>query len=443
MWDKFLHLFDGITLLPFTMAAAISIGIVVLLLILSGYMSSSETAFFSLDAQDIDAVKQSNSPQDRKLLHLLGHSDRLLATILIGNNVVNIAIVLISSYVISSLIDFGEAHVVSFLLQTVVLTMLILFFGEIAPKVYAQSHPLQFSRFSAVIITPLFQLLKPIANALVGTSNRVAKKGGRSEILSVDDLSKAVELTIDKSAEESEMIDEIIKFYDKTAVEIMVPRVDMEAIDEEWDFRSVLDFIVETGYSRIPVYRDTQDTIVGILYIKDCLAHLHEDKDFDWHKLIRPAYFVPENKKLDDLLEDFRRDHVHISIVVDEYGGTSGLITMEDILEEIVGEITDEYDDDEVPYIVLPDGSLLIDAKTPINDFCRLLSIDSKIFDEVAQEVDTLGGIYLEVKRDLPRKGGVVLYAGIHFEVVSLEKRRIIQMKVTLPPSLRASANLT
>ncbi len=434
LFSSFLSLtVPKVEILPFTLEAAIALIIIALLLVLSGYMSSSEAAFFSLSPQDIHEIRRSDTIIDHKLLALLGESERLLATILIGNNVVNLGIVLLSDYWVRLTFNFGDAESMRFVVQTIALTFILLLFGEIIPKVYAQNHPLAFSRFSTQIMYPLYRFLSPLSKGLIKISASWNKKKSKQYQLSVDDLSKAVELTIDQTEEESKLIGEIIKFHAKTANEIMLPRVDMVTIDYNWNFTEVLAFIVETGYSRIPVFQGTQDDIKGILYIKDCIPYTHEAADFNWHKLIREAYFVPENKKIDDLLEEFRSQRIHISIVVDEYGGTSGLITLEDILEEIVGEITDEYDDEELPYTRMPDGSLLFEGRTPINDFCKLLHIDSKVFEEIAQEVDTLSGIYLEVKQELPRLGAYAEYAGFRFEVTKLEKYRIMQMRIILP----------
>ncbi|WP_052102491.1 gliding motility-associated protein GldE [Porphyromonas gingivicanis] len=425
--------FPEIQVLPFTFGAAIALLLIVVLLVLSGYMSSSEVAFFSLSPQNIHEVRNSNTPTDQKLLTLLSESEKLLATILIGNNIVNISIVLLSNYWVRLTFDFGEAESMRFIVQTIALTFILLLFGEIIPKVYAQNNPLAFSRFSTKIMYPLHRLLSPLSKLLIKISSSLDKKTSKQYSLSVDDLSKAVELTIDQTEEESKLIGEIIKFHAKTANEIMLPRVDMVSVDYSWTFTEVLAFILEAGYSRIPVFQGTQDDIKGILYIKDCIPYAQETDEFNWHRLIREAYFVPENKKIDDLLEEFRSQRIHISIVVDEYGGTSGLITLEDILEEIVGEITDEYDEEELLYTRLPDGSLLFEGKTPINDFCRLLDIDPKVFEEISQEVDTLSGIYLEVKQELPRVGAFAEYAGFRFEITKLEKYRIMQMRITLP----------
>ena len=401
-------------------------------------MSSSETAFFSLSPQDLATIKESDASSDKKLLHLLGQSEQLLATILIGNNIVNIGVVFLSNYIITSLVDFGSAIALSFILQTIGLTFILLLFGEITPKVIARQNPLKMSRLSAPLMSILFKGLTPGAKALTRTS-RLSDKGSkkrRKQSISVDDLSKAVELTEGKSPEQSEIMEGIIKFHDKTAVEIMVPRIDMVDIDYSWTFERVLTLINESGNSRLPVYEGTQDTIRGILYIKDCIPYINSPKNFDWHKLIRPAYFVPENKMLDELLEEFREERIHMAIVVDEYGGTSGLVTLEDILEEIVGEISDEYDEEELPYTLLQDGSYLFQAKTQITDFCRLMAVDDDYFDQIEQDVDTLGGVFLEKKQEIPHVGDKVKFRDLQLEITEMDKFRIQQMRVIIPPEI-------
>ena len=434
------NLFAGVTVNPFSWQTGVAIAVVLLLLLLSGYMSSSECAFFSLNPQDIDAIRNSNSKTDRTLLALLEHSEQLLATILIGNNTVNIAIVLLSNYALNQLVDFGDSTTLSFVVQTIGLTLLLLLFGEIIPKVYATRRPLAFSRFSAQIMKPFFHALSPLSLALVKLGKRFERDNGKNRYdISVDDLSKAVELTVESGTDQSGIMEEIVKFYDKKVEDIMIPRIDMSTIDYAWGFRAVLDFIVDAGYSRIPVFRSSQDNISGILYIKDCIPYIQEADSFQWQSLIRPAYFVPENKKIDDLLEELRAKRIHIAIVVDEYGGTSGLVTMEDILEEIVGDIADEYDEEELPYTRLAENVYLFDAKTPVNDFCRMLNLDPELFADLTREADMLSGLFLEIRQEMPRRGDRVTYKGFTFEITALEKYRILQLKVTLPPSESAT----
>jgi len=318
-----------------------------LLLIISGFMSSSEVAFFSLSPTDIDAIKEEEDPADPALLDLLKDTERLLATILIGNNLVNVAIVILTGYAFGLIFDFSSSPALGFIVQTVILTLLLLLFGEIIPKVYAQAHPLSFSRFSSGKMRVVSRLLYPFSSFLMRTTSLVTRRmQPRRYDLSVDELSQAVDLLEGHEPEEKELFEEIINFHHKTASEIMVPRVDMTDIDISWDFHRMLSFAVESGYSRIPVYEDSEDNIKGILYLKDLIPYKEREATFDWRGLIREAYFIPENKPLDDLLEEFRSTKKHIAVVVDEYGGTSGIVTMEDLLEEIVGEITDEYDEE-------------------------------------------------------------------------------------------------
>lgn len=426
-------LFEGVTTSPFTWQVGVALFFVLVLLMLSGYMSSSETAFFSLSPLDLLTIRESSQSHDKKLLYLLEHSEQLLATILIGNNVVNIGVVFLSNYVISELIDFGTSTTLQFVLQTIGLTFVLLLFGEISPKVIARQNPLRFSRFSAPIMVGFYQFFAPFARALMRTSKSGSKrrrKKSRGYDLSVDDLSRAVELTEDKTPVQSEIMEGIIKFHDKTAVEIMVPRIDMVDIDYDLPFDEVLKIIAESGNSRLPVYKGTQDTIRGILYIKDCIPYINAASDFEWQRLIRPAYFVPENKMLDELLEEFREDRIHIAIVVDEYGGTSGLVTLEDILEEVVGEIADEYDEEDLPYTKLQDGSYLFQAKTFLNDFSKLMPVEEDFFVDVEQEVDTLGGVFLEIHQEIPHVGDKAIYRSLHMEVTEMDQFRIKQLRI-------------
>ena len=398
-------------------------------------MSSSEVAFFSLSPTDIDAIKEEEDPADPVLLELLKDTERLLATILIGNNLVNVAIVILTGYAFGLIFDFSASPVLGFIVQTVILTLLLLLFGEIVPKVYAQAHPLSFSRFSSAKMRVVSRLLSPFSSFLMRTTSLVTRRmQPRRYDLSVDELSQAVDLLEGHEPEEKELFEEIINFHHKTASEIMMPRVDMTDIDISWDFHRMRHFAVESGYSRIPVYEGSEDNRRGILYLKDLIPYKDREADFDWRGLIREAYFIPENKPLDDLLEEFRSTKKHIAVVVDEYGGTSGIVTMEDLLEEIVGEITDEYDEEELPYKRLSDGSYLFEGGTPLTDVLRALDLEAGTFGKAEEQVDTLGGLVLELKQDLPHKGDEVEVEGWRFKVVSLEKFRITEVQI-IPPS--------
>ena len=298
------------------------------------------------------------------------------------------------------------------------------------PKIYAQKNSLRFVRRAAPLLNGIARICSPLSKVLVTSTSIINKALVKKKYdLSVDELSKALELTSTEMPEEKEMLSEIIKFYNKTADEIMTPRLDMEDIDIKMNFRSVIDFVVNTGYSRIPVYTGSEDNIKGILYIKDLLPYVEKPDTFRWQSLIRPAYFVPETKKIDDLLEEFRTNKIHMAIVVDEFGGTSGIVTMEDILEEIVGEISDEYDEDEKQYIRLADGSLIFEAKILLTDFFRVIEADPAEFGKLVEEVETLAGLLLEIKGDFPRRREVIDYKNYRFQVLEIDNRRILKVK--------------
>ncbi len=423
--------FAGIQVNPIGVAAIVAFIIVALLLCCSAFMSSSEVAYFSLKPADLEEVREQNHSSDKALSSLLDNSNQLLATILIGNNVVNVAIVIIANYAIEHTFVFSSP-IAGFLIQTILLTTILLLFGEILPKVYARKNPLQYSRFSAGAMSVIHSLLNPFSKLLVRSTGIVTRTISKKKYdISVDELSKAVALTTTEGEpEEKEMINEIIKFYNKTASEIMLPRIDIVDVDLSWSFRKMLDFVVQSGYSRLPVSDGSEDNIRGVIYVKDLIAHMDKGDEFDWHPLIRKAYFVPENKRIDDLLEEFRANKVHVSIVVDEFGGTCGLITMEDILEEIVGEIADEYDEDELPYRVLEDGSYLFEGKTSLSDVRSHLNLPEDIFGALGEEVDTLSGLFLEIKQELPHIGDIADYAPFRFQVTQMDKRRIIEIKI-------------
>lgn len=405
-----------------------------LLLLVSGYMSSSEVSFFSLRPADLDTIREGEHSADEKLYKLLSDPERLLATILIGNNVVNVAIVILMGYAFALIFDFHAYPIVGFIVQTVVLTLLLLFFGEIVPKVYAQQRPLPFSRLSAPTMLMVQNMVYPLATVLMSSTKLVSSVMQRKRYdLSMDDLSQAVDLLGGQKPEEKAMFQDIISFYSKTASEVMVPRIDMVDIDLGWSYDRMLQHVLASGYSRIPVYEGSKDNIQGIIYLKDLIPHRHEGADFNWASLIRKAYFVPENTPLDDLLEELRTRKIHMAIVVDEYGGTSGLVTMEDLLEEIVGEISDEYDEEVLPYKRLPDGSYLFEAKTPVGDALRYLDLEPGAFGKAEEEVDTLGGLYLELRQDLPKVGDSVVAGGWRIKVVELERFRIISLLLTPP----------
>ena len=405
-----------------------------LLLLASGFASGSEIAFFSLSPSELNEIDADRHASDGKIRQLLNDSERLLATILITNNLVNVTIIMLCNYSIAHLVDFGGVYWLEFTVITVLLTFVLLLFGEIMPKVYCGQHSLSMCRAFAGPILSLSRLFYPLASVLI-RSGVLAEKIVQKEnhVLSVDDLEQALELT-DKSElkEEQNMLEGIVRFGDETAKEVMTSRQDVVDLDFRSSFPEVLQCIVENNYSRIPVYQDSVDNIRGILYIKDLLPHLGKPSSFRWQSLIRPPYFVPETKKIDDLLRDFQENKVHIAIVVEEFGGTSGIVTLEDILEEIVGEINDEYDEEERNYVRINANTYVFEGKTLLSDFYRILNVDDDLFEEVEGDADTLAGLMLELKGDFPNKHEQIEYRNFKFEIVELDAHRISKIKVTV-----------
>ena len=403
-----------------------------LLLLVSGFASASEIAFFSLSPSDLNAVDEKKHPSDEKIRKLLDDTERLLATILITNNFVNVTIIMLCNFFFMSVFEF-HSPIAEFLILTVILTFLLLLFGEIMPKIYSAQKTLAFCRFSAPGIWMFRSLFYPVASMLVRSTSFLNKHFARkNHNISVDELSHALELT-DKAElkEENNILEGIIRFGGETAKEVMTSRLDVVDLDIRTPFKDVLQCIIENAYSRIPIYSENRDNIKGILYIKDLLPHLNK-VDFRWQSLIRPAYFVPETKMIDDLLRDFQANKIHIAIVVDEFGGTSGIVTMEDIIEEIVGEIHDEYDDEERTYAVLNDHTWVFEAKTQLTDFYKITKVDEEVFDEVAGDSDTLAGLLLELKGEFPALHEKVTYDHYEFEVLEMDNRRILKVKFTI-----------
>ena len=429
--------FNGISVHSPTISAIIAIVLAGLLLLVSGFASASEIAFFSLSPSDLSAIDEKKHPSDEKISKLLEDTERLLATILITNNFVNVTIIMLCNFFFMSVFEF-HSPIAEFLILTVILTFLLLLFGEIMPKIYSAQKTLAFCRFSAPGIWMFRSLFYPVASMLVRSTSFLNKHFARkNHNISVDELSHALELT-DKEElkEENNILEGIIRFGGETAKEVMTSRLDVVDLDIRTPFKDVLQCIIENAYSRIPIYSENRDNIKGILYIKDLLPHLNK-VDFRWQSLIRPAYFVPETKMIDDLLRDFQANKIHIAIVVDEFGGTSGIVTMEDIIEEIVGEIHDEYDDEERTYAVLNDHTWVFEAKTQLTDFYKITKVDEEVFDEVAGDSDTLAGLLLELKGEFPSLHEKVTYDHYEFEVLEMDNRRILKVKFTIntPPS--------
>lgn len=421
-----------------TLGVMIAAALAAILLFVSGFASGSEIAFFSLSPTDLADLNPEKSQRDRSIQMLRNDSERTLATILILNNFVNVTIIMLCNYVFGELVHFGEkAYWLEFLCLTVLLTFLLLLFGEIMPKVYSRQNPLKACRMAVSGIMAFRKFFWPLATILI-RSGMLAEKVMQKEshVLSVDDLEQALELT-DKEElkDEQSMLKGIIRFGDETAKEVMTSRQDIVDIDIRCSFAEVLKCIVDNNYSRIPVFQDNEDNIRGILYVKDLLPHLAKASNFRWQSLIRPPYFVPETKKIDDLLREFQENKVHIAIVVDEFGGTSGLVTLEDILEEIVGEINDEYDEEEKTYSKLNYNTYVFEGKTLLSDFCKILNVDDEEFSEVEGDADTLAGLLLELKGDFPTLRERIDYKDYTFEIMEVEERRISKVKVIVHAS--------
>lgn len=432
--DSFLlDISSYITVNPISPSILISILLALILILLSGFASASEIAFFSLSPVDLEAMDPDKNPLDMLVQKLRDDSERTLATILITNNLVNVTIIMLCNYIFNSLFTFGEEWL-QFLCVTILLTFLLLLFGEIIPKVYSRKNPLAFCRKAVKGVIFFRKLFWPVETILLKSgafAEKVLQKENRQ--LSIDDLEQALELT-DKSdiKDEQSMLQGIIRFGDETAKEVMTSRQDIIDLDIRCSYEDVLKCIVDNNYSRIPVYQDNKDNIRGVLYIKDLLPHLSKPANFRWQSLIRPPYFVPETKKIDDLLREFQENKVHIAIVVDEFGGTSGIVTLEDILEEIVGEINDEYDEEEHNYTKLDANSYIFEGKTLLTDFSKILNLPDDEFDDVEGDADSLAGLLLEIKGDFPVVHEILKYKRYTFEVLEIDERRISKVKVII-----------
>ena len=412
-----------------TSTQIVCIVIAALALIFSGFISGSEIAYFSMTSSgDNDELDEMSAA--KTVRKMLSKPEKLLATILISNNLVNITIVILCSFAFDSLFE-GMAPWESFLIKTVALTFIILLFGEIIPKLYADIYPLNWIKHTAYTMNAIVTFFSPLSNIMVrgsGIVNKVVTKQPAN--ISTDDLSQALEITDVKTTDDKEMLEGILRFGDTTASEIMTSRMDITDIEWEADFKQVLEKIIETGYSRVPVVGDSQDDIKGLLYSRDLLPYLKENADFDWHPLVRKPYFVPESRMIDDLMEDFRRLKIHMAIVVDEYGGTQGIVTLEDILEEIVGDINDEYDEDDKTYKRLRDNVYEFEGRTLLTDFFRVTDLDEADYADVTDDCETLAGMLLAIKGDFPKEKEPLVYGRCHFLVLDMNGHRITSIRV-------------
>ncbi len=408
--------------------------ILVILLLLSALASGSEVAYFALTHQQINDCKNSKIRSDKLIYQLISQPQKLLATILIINTFVNIGVVTISTFITWKI--FGTSTLVGIILiaLTFIITFLLVFFGEITPKVYANSNSLKMARTMASFLFIMSKALRPVSWFLLSVSNLIEKRvQKKAYLISTDEIRQALELTTEQtSEEEKEILKGIVNFGSLSVRQIMKSRLDIIAYDFDTDFHVLLGKIKKTGYSRIPVYKETIDNIEGILYIKDLLPFLDRPRDFTWQTLLRPGFFVPENKKIDSLFKDFQEKRVHIAVVVDEYGGTSGIITMEDVIEEIVGEINDEFDEDEIAFNKLDDNTYIFEGKTSLNDFCKVINAEPTIFEEVKGESESLGGLLLEMHGKLPRIGEKIEFDNFVFTAVSVDNKRIKRIRVLI-----------
>lgn len=399
------------------------------LLCVSALVSGAETSFFSLSHKDIRRLQTRTTASAEAVLHLLTNVDLLLATILVVNNLVNICIVILVSGIIDSVFTFLRFE---FLFKTVLVTFLLLLFGEILPKVLAQTMPVRFAQFAARPLRVLRWIFYPLSYILVRTSSRISEKAAHKSEISLDELADAVDMTQSSSPEEHVMLSGIVNFVNTEVQEIMKPRVDITAVAITDSYEQVKQTIIRSGFSRIPVYEGDLDNIKGTLYVKDLLSHIDRGDEFGWQQLIRRPYFVPEHKKINDLLADFQNQKIHMAIVVDEYGSTQGLVSLEDIVEEVVGEISDESDKDEVFYTRLDKDTYLFDGKTHIGDFERIVEIAEGTFADVKGRAETLAGLMLELKCDFLKKGDTVTAHDVRFTVEEIEGHRIDKIKVRL-----------
>lgn len=411
-----------------------SIAIALLALGLSAFVSGSEISFFSLTPVQLEELEDDDMPGSRRVVRLLENSERLLATILITNNLVNVTIVVLLNFALGPVFS-ALPPVASFIVQTVILTFLILLFGEILPKLYATNNNLGWALTAAPGISILMKIFYPLSSILAGSSgfvNKIVTK--KRDNITTDDLSQALDMTevTNADAADKEMLEGILKFGDTTAGEIMTPRVDMTDIDADASFDEALDVVIKTGYARIPVYKGTEDNIIGVLYARDLLPFIGPGATppNDWKSLLREPYFVPESRMIDDLLEDFRSRHIHMAVVIDEFGGTQGIVTLEDVLEEIVGDIDDEYDEVDTTYRRLPDGTYIFEGRTLLTDFFRVTGLDETDYEDVMADCETLAGMLLAIKGDFPKEKESLVFGRCRFLILDIDHHRITSVRV-------------
>ena len=414
----------------------IYVGVILLILLaLSALISGSEVAYFSINLHEIDELKKSGGKADERIVNLLSEPKFLLATILILNNFVNVAIVTISTYVTWKIFS-GVNQATLIMALTLIITFFIVFFGEIVPKIYANQQRLSFARRTSGLISVASKVVRPLSWLLVNLTSIIEKRIEKKayDASSIEEVHQALEMTTQSGItdEEKDILKGIVNFSTISVTQVMRSRLDILAVENDINYHELMDIINKEGTSRIPVYEEDIDKIIGILYVKDLLPYIDQEEEFNWLELLRPAYFVPESKMIDDLLKDFQEKRVHIAIVVDEYGGTSGLLTMEDILEEIVGEISDEFDEEDEAYQKIAENIYDFEGRTSINDMCKVLKVDTAIFDEIRGESESIGGMLLEEFSDLPNTGEFFDFEKFNFTILAVDKRRIKKVRVII-----------
>jgi len=413
----------------------IVIGLIILIILLIGsaLVSASEVAYFSFRPEDIENLKTNRDKKSKAILKLYSNPEKLLSTVLVANNTINIAIVLLAAFLSSRTFDFSMDPVLGFITNVVVITFLLLFFGEVMPKVYASRNQITMAKLMAYPLTVLEKVFQPVTSLLIFSSAFVKRRTGtRRSNISMDDLSDALELTSEDFNEDEKILKGIVNFGNINVSAIMCSRIDVTAIDIKSGFDKIVPVIIDSGFSRIPVYSGSFDNVKGILYAKDVVPYTNNPGSFKWQALLRPPYFVPETKKINDLLKEFQTKKIHMAVVIDEYGGTSGIVTLEDILEEIVGEITDESDDDQSLFRKLDETTYIFEAKISLNDFCKVVNIEEDLFDEIRGESETLAGLILEMTGEIPQKDKTIKYGDFLFRIESADKRRIKEIRVEI-----------
>ncbi len=412
--------------------------IIFVLLIFVSLVSAAESAFFSLTPTEMEELKTSVTKTDKKILTFIDAPKRLLATLLISVNFLSIAIVILNSTFIfggDGLFDFSQSPTLGFIIQVVVITFLILLVGEVTPKIYATQNALKVTRVLVYFVKFLQGLFYPISSFLIFSTSMLDKliKPG-SHNISIDELSQALELTDDQDMpeEDHKILQGIVKFGNTDVKQIMKPRVDVTAFEYGTGYKKLLEDITSFGFSRLPIYKETLDNIAGVLYTKDLLQYVEKGDDFNWQEIIRPPFFVPENKKIDDLLREFQHKKIHLAVVVDEYGGTSGIVTLEDVIEEIVGEINDEFDDDELTYSKLDENNFVFEGKAHLNDVYRIMEINGGEFEDVKGEADTLAGLIIEIEGRIPTKNEKIKLKNLIFTIESADNRKVKRVKITI-----------